>query len=237
VQQLGRALQDARFLAKLHAPRDAQAIRCGLRPILRELGGNPTPAAREQFQALLTARVFTRDADRVDSLIRASGQFRPPTERLVRFWRAHARPQDGFVNLTTMALVENGGAQAIALFEQLLGDPRHDAGARRSWMISDVMPHRNDLLLLQAARRLLGRPAALSPKLREALVEALFDYRPEKWFTPNGGPSPPPLAKATPAAHEELKKIAAMALKLPLDTRLSAAVKRALAEIDSRNLP
>jgi hypothetical protein len=98
-------------------------------------------------------------------------------------------------------------------------------------MRTDMLRHRNDLPLLQASERLLkGR---LPSRLRPALVEVLFDFRPGEWFKPGAGVSAPPLASASEPARLQLRKVGNLALRsVALNAEQKAAVTQRLRELD-----
>jgi hypothetical protein len=130
----------------------------------------------------------------------------------VEFWDRHCQAGDCFTPTTIGVLLDNGSPAAIALFERKLADPSHDEDSKTGWLRSDVLEHRNDLLLLEACERLLADP--LSPSTQVALVEVLFDYRPAEWFPPSASHSAPPLTAATPEALDQLVKDAVVALTM-----------------------
>ncbi len=231
LRQLGKVLIDITLLSK-RFDQNIPAIRCQLLPVLDALAENPAAEARRQYLRLLTARPFIKSADRIDALIRSSAFFRPAPRALVRFWRRYSRPRDCFVNLTVPALAENGTRPAIALFVRLLKDKRHTVEDRRIWIRWDVLEHRHGLALLRAARRLLRRGGGLPTRLRHGLVEALFDYRPEKWCRPDSCMTPPPRKEMQADARQELRLIAARALKMKLGERLVKVIRQTLAELD-----
>lgn len=68
----------------------------------------------------------------------------------------------------------------MQLLEKKFADPAHAAEAKLDWMHRSILPHRNDLELLRACERLLTGP--LPENLKLALVETLFDYKPDDWY-------------------------------------------------------
>jgi hypothetical protein len=98
LRSLGKELRSG-LAVRLAGERYSRGHRCYLGPVFRHLTGNRSPVARREFEALLQSPALVKDADRADELIRASGVLRPPTAAVLRFWRDHAKPQDGFVGL------------------------------------------------------------------------------------------------------------------------------------------
>ena len=96
-------------------------------------------------------------------------------------------------------------------------------------MHNAVVPHRNDLELLRACSRLLA--GGLPADLRPALVESLFDYRPDDWYSEHGI-HPAPKGLPDGEARAEMLRIADYAFAaIPLPPALYAkveAVRRSL---------
>jgi len=149
---------------------------------------------------------------------------------VVQFWDRHSQPDDGFTPLTIEVLVNNGSEPAIALLERKMADPGHAEEDKLDWMRSSILTHRNDLLLLKGCERMLT--GNLSPKMKLALVEVLFDYRPAEWYRPSGVLRPPDRRLAGEPALAQLRRIGEYALKnLVMRERLRKAVTDTLEEI------
>ena len=143
--------------------------------------------------------------ERVELLLHASTRLRPPSPDVVAFWDHHCQPDDGYTPVTVTVLVENGSEPALRLLEKKFADPAHEEGEKIAWMHSRFLTHRNDLLVLESCERLLKQ--GLTESLQTALVESLFDYKPDEWFRPSTASSPPDRRQATPAARAQLRKI------------------------------
>ncbi len=233
-QRLARALTSDAVLARLNAPQeyagDPQRLR--LRPVLEALARNPAPAADETLLELARSDDFTGEGGRVDLLILATASVRPAPPELVAFWDRHAQPEDGFTPLTIRALIENGSAPALALFEKKMADPAHEDDFKLDWMRSDLLTHRNSPEVLRSCARLLKQ--GLPAHLRGELVEALFDYRPEAWYVPAIGYQPPPWDSYSSEARAELRALGRYAVDtLDLTPAQRAAVERTLIAIDN----
>jgi hypothetical protein len=73
---------------------------------------------------------------------------------------------------------------------------------------------------------------SLPADLRPALVEALFDYQPDKWFRGCDPPKPPPRASAGDSAKQAFLRIGENALlALPLSEEQKVAVRTGLIEL------
>jgi len=200
---------------------EAARFRLRVAQVVEALARNPAPSARQAFLTLTASPLFLEHDERTIALIRASEHLRPAPPELVAFWDRHCQPDDGFTPTTIVALVANGSPGAIALLEKKLQDPTHEDDEKISWMRTDMLSHRNDLLLLQACERLLS--GGLAEHLRPPLVDALFDYRPGEWFKPAKGYSPPPLDSASRRELEQLIRTAVAALTM---VRLSDEQRR-----------
>lgn len=232
-QQLVRALTSDAVLARLNAPEeyagDAQRLR--VRRVLEALARNPSPTAHDTLLQLIRSDAFTAAGGRVDLLILATAAIRPPSPELVTFWDRHAQPEDGFTPLTIQALLENGSAPALALFERKMADPAHEDDFKLDWMRSELLPRRDSPELLRSCARLLK--AGLPVHLRGDLVEVLFDYRPEVWYVPAISVQPPPWSGYSAEARTELRTLGRYALEtVELTPTQRAAVERALEAID-----
>jgi hypothetical protein len=191
---------------------EAAKFRLRVAQVVEALARNPEASARKAFIALTASPLFLAHDERTIALIRASQHVRPAPPELVAFWDRHCQPDDGFTPTTITALVANGTPGAVALLETKLKDPAHEDQDKISWMRTDILSHRNDVLLLEACERLLS--GALPEHLRAPLVEALFDYRPDEWFKPAGVYAAPPLENASRAALEQVLRTGVVALTM-----------------------
>ena len=204
--------------------------------VLQALAANESPAARRALMSLTGDQVFTEHRSRTVLLIQALAVVRPPTAEVIQFWERHCQPDDGYSNYTIRAVIANGTPEALTVFEKNLQDPRHQDD-RDSWLLFDVLTHRNDLHLLQSIERLLTSP--LEPRLRLLLVDVVFDYRPDDWYGPHIIPAPPPRAKASREALRQLRRVGELALSLTDTTKTQRAqITKVLEEtrpqVDSR---
>ncbi len=223
---LVRMLEDDSFLSRLDTPTEVRNLRFRTRieRVIQTLAANPVPSAHAALVSLSSSAIFKKEDRRTDALIRASSVVRPPPAALLQFWEAHSQPGDGFTNLTIVALIENGTPEAISIFEHKLTDPTHDDEEKIAWLHGDVLSHRNDEPLLLGCERLLT--GALSRPLKLALIDSLFDYRPDEWYGEVKVFSPPDRAKASAAALATVKRIAMYVLsKLKPTARQELAIE------------
>jgi hypothetical protein len=140
-----------------------------------------------------------------------------------------SEPKDPLFPDVVAALCVNQSDPALALLERKLADPSHDARLKVFLMRKYILPRRNEEPLLLACERMVTK--SLPADLRPALVEALFDYRPEEWYRGDDPPKPPPRSEASPGARKVLDRIGRYALKnLKLTKAQETAVRNAPAE-------
>ena len=234
-EQLSKFLRSADFLNRLDTPEDYAntAARPRVGRVLKMLQENKSPPARQTLLALTQDGTFLKESARVDELIRATVAIRPAPPELVKFWDAYSQPMDSFAPRTIDTLCENASRPALDLLEKKLADPSHEADERISWMRWSILPRRNNLSLIECAERMLS--GSLPEPLRPALVEVLFDYKPDEWYTPAVSVSPPDRAGRGPAARVALRRVAQYVLKsVTLTDEQKRAVENTLKELDQR---
>jgi hypothetical protein len=226
-----RFLRSQDFLQRLDSESDyAAEIRLRIRRVLDELAKNQNPSARNILVALTQDQTFLMEPARVDRLIQACAVIRPLPPEVIKFWDDHCQPEDGFTPLTIEAIIENGSEPALTLLEQKMLDPRQMEQDIIAWMHTNILIHRNDLPLLRSCERMLA--GGLPEKLRLALGDVLFDYRPTEWFPDNIEIRPPDRRQAGSEALAQLRKIGEYALKnILMKARLRKAVMDTLEEI------
>jgi hypothetical protein len=231
-QNLLRQLSSSAFLMRLDSPEEYRQTGRRLRVarVLEALATNPAPSARNVLVSLTESREFIDEPRRVDFLIRYSAEVRPAPPPLIAFWDRYSQPLDGFSHLTIEALTTNGSEPALALLEQKLADRGHPDDDKQYWMRSYLLPRRNDVLLLQTVERLLTR--TLPAHLRPDLVEAIFDYQPDQWYSEATVVLTPNRLEASLEAKDLLRRIGQIALSsITLTPAQQEAVKKALDEI------
>jgi hypothetical protein len=226
-------LMDVAFLTKLDSAEayEGQATRLRVAGVMQVLAENHAPPARKVLLALTTSPAFLKHRARVELLIQALAQIKPAPQQAVVFWDKHCHPEDGYSSVTVWALLENGSPPAIALFERKMQDIRFPETERRYWLTACVLQYRNDLPLLQTCHRLLE--SRLEEPYRLLLVDVLFDYKPDDWYGAGHWYKPPPGAKATTEALEQLRALGRQALETQSLSKLQQEkVKIAIQEFD-----
>ena len=228
-QALSRFLVSAEFLNRLDSPAAYRGRPNHLKiaRIMEVLKKNPAPSAR-QLLAWLTQDVhFISEPTRVDLLIKATSIIVPPPPEVIAFWDRFSQPDDGYTPLTIEALITNRSMPALELLEKKFADPRHADEEKVDWMRTYLLPVRDDLEILQASHRMLM--GSLPEKLRPALIEALYDYKPQAWYPPSIPVTPPNRQAASAAVKAELLTIGTMALEqIPLSKELKGVVTETL---------
>ena len=230
--ELRKWLESEQFLARLDEPQRYQGAPGKLRlsDVLRELSSNPAPSAGGILVALIRSPSVLAEPLRIDLLIRACSSLRPAPPEVVEFWDQHWKPDDGYSHVTANAVCDNGSAPALKLLEKKMADSTHADDDKRVWMVTGILMHRNEPLMLESCERLLrgGLPGQLKP----LLVEVLFDYRPEEWFRPATVLVPPERRLASADARERLRRIGVFALQsVPLSDAEKSAINGVLREI------
>ncbi len=234
LQILQARLTDTAFLAKLDSAEsyEGQPTRLRVAGILQILAENPFLPAPKVLLALTMSPTFLEHRARVDLLIQALVQIKPAPQQAVLFWDKHFQPEDGYSGVTVWALLDNGSAPAIALFEKKLLDIQFPETERRYWLTACVLQHRNDLPLLQACERLLN--SRLEEPYRLLLVDVLFDYQPDEWYGARHWYKPPPRAKASKETLEQIRIVGRKALETqPLSKVQREKIVLVIRELDA----
>jgi hypothetical protein len=232
LEVLGRYLASAEFLSRLDGPEEYQGSTSSLRlsRVMETIEENRIPSADAVLLGLIAAPSFQGHVLRMILLVRALAVVRPSPPEAVRYWDGKSAPGSPLAQDVVEALCVNQSGPALELLERKFADPGHAATRKIFWMRELILPRRNDLPLLSSCERMVT--GSLPPELRPALVEALFDYLPSKWYRGDDPPVPPPRAGASPEARKVLERIGRYALaKLRLTGGQTAAVRGALADL------
>lgn len=213
------------FLARL----DSEAEYAGpprqlrLAKVIKALMDNRCDAADKTLATLASDAHFVSIEPRQNLMIEALVPVRPSPMAAVEFWKVHCTPKAPYKHVTMSALADNYSEPALALFEQMITEPGHDAEDKVAWMRDGILRNRYQPTILAMSERMLTK--SLSPALREDLVAALFDYR-ETWYVSCDPPTPPERALASKEAKVALKRIADYVLaSVPLTAQTKAAVE------------
>ncbi len=229
---LGRYLSSAGFLGRLDTADDYRKTYAALRltPVMETLAENRRPSADRLLLGLIASPDYQSERLRRLLLVRALSSVRPSPPEAVKYWEEKSRPGSPLASYVVESLCANQSEPALDLLARIFADPGHDADTKVFWMHDQIMPRRYDLPLLSWSERMLSGP--MPKELKPALVESLFDYRPDSWFREDDPPKPPPRAGASEGSRKALERIGRYALKNVRLTRGQAtAVRAGLAEL------
>ncbi len=209
--QLRSRLTDRAFLAQLNTPQEYLALEptnLQLYFILETLARNEAPGARALLGELAASPIYMSPGAYLAALLEASVHARNPAPGLVALWDAQLAPDGSELQRAVDVVVANGSPQAIDTLERRLLRNEYREDYVVAWLRSPVLRHRQDLPLLQASARLLEAPGWPS-RLKQFLVEALFDYDREHWYQSEvQPPEPPSRAALTADSRAALERIA-----------------------------
>jgi hypothetical protein len=206
--ELARLLGQTEVLDQLDEPKvrdKAGAMDLRIAGIITQMRTNP--AAAKTLASLGRSEPFNESWQRQELLVRALASQRPPLPDALAFLEAQSRPDSVNLHIAIEALVDNGSEPAIALLGRKLADPSLDSVYKIGWMRGPVLTHRRDPNLLRAAENWLAT-GGLDEELRNALAEALFDYRPHEWYPGREGlPRPPVESTIRPESSALVRRI------------------------------
>jgi hypothetical protein len=241
-------LEDAGFWARLDSKEvyNYAEKELRLRRVLMAVGKLPPGKANAALLRLTQnddfmrrpARVSYEMQGRVNALMHACGEVREPSEKLLDFLDSQAKPGSGYSYLIVPILARMRSPAASRRIEaHFLAAPDNDR-SRPYWFTMDLLPYRDDLAIVQLYRRLLTSDLR-DASLRHTMVQAVFDYRPKDWYSPNKIEyykriyKLPPRREAATETLEELLTIADICSKLDLNETTRASVLKGRKEIET----
>jgi len=227
--RLGAMLRDKAWLDRLDPPKvaitiDPRALQ--LVPVLRAVAAH----APEALDPLASSAIYRESDYRLAALILASGSASKPGPGLVELWGSQLDPEADELGATIVALVESGSSPSLALLQDAFVSESFEDDVVVSWFFSTVLTHRQDEALLAAIESLL-RSDTLNPARAHALVESLYEYRPDAWYVATAQPpAPPARSTLTPGSRARLHTIAELAAQASLiEATRHALIKAELA--------
>jgi hypothetical protein len=199
--------------------------------VIQTLMERNSPAARGTLVNLTQSTGFQSYDPLVELLIRALAADIPASARTVAYWDQHSQPDSGYAHLVVQVLFINRSEPALKLFETKMNDPRHTDESKEVWLRVNLLPKRNDVLVLQACERMIiGRTVIES--WHEGILEVLFDFD-QSWYLSCRKPRPPLRVLAPDDSKEVLGRIGKHALtKMELSIPgLELKIKMAMKEI------
>jgi hypothetical protein len=234
-ESLRHDLGSSEFLLRLNSTDEYGRLRAEqLRAagVLKALGDNRSAAAAGTIDFLAQDKEFLAEPSRQELLLRTVRNERPVSPAVAAFLEQQSQPNADNLHLAIDVLAANGSEPAIAVLERALSATNQEPENKTGWMRDPILRHRQDVPLLQACERLL-KGHALSPELKQSLVEVLFEYRPEQWYPPDSDrPRPPQRSAASPEARTVLRQIGDWAShQETLPPELRAKVQAELAKL------
>jgi hypothetical protein len=235
-ERLRSALASSESLLELNSEQDYSVLRpeqLRVARVIDALVENRSEPASKSLAFLAENTNFLAEEARQQVLLSAAARLRPLPPAMVHFFDAQSKPDATNLYLAVRLLVENGSEPAIAIFERILSDKAFEPEDKSGWMLDSIVPHRCDVPLLSTCQKLL-QETVLSGDLKEVLVEALFDYRPQEWYPADSDrPRPPDRSKCSSQARDILKRIGGWALQQPkLPERLKSRVRTELSALE-----
>ncbi len=229
---LGRYLSSGEFLGRLDGPEAYEGGTASLRlsRVMETLEENRRPSTDGVLLGLIAAPSFQGHVLRMILLVRALAVVRPSPPDAVRYWDGKSAPESPLAQDVIFALCVNQSEPALELLERKFADPGHATSLKVFWMRKLILPRRNDLPLLACCERMVTQ--SLAPDLRPAMVEALFDYQPSRWYRGCDPPKPPTRSEAPEAAKQAFRRIGEDALRnMPLTEEQKKGVRAGLIEL------
>jgi hypothetical protein len=235
--RLSKLLRDPRFLARLDDPAVAKTRR--LSNIMTALAANANADTAALCHTLAADNSFAADADRMPLILEVLAAVKPMTTKSANLFRS--TNTEGYFASNARRLAANGSPEALGLFESMMLDGNQSIGNRIECIRFGISPRRTALPILLAAGNILS--GTKDPRLGNAVIEAVFDYKRE-WSRPaNPIPVPPAWETASSEslrAAQRLAEIARTRAALPdgllhAVNRESAAIQTALSQrLDGR---
>ena len=220
-------LTEKKFLERLDNAENYPGSYAGLRlaGVLGVLMDNHQQYARNIVVSLIDNAVFQANLLRIQLLAHVFAQMRPAPEPVIGYWRKLSQPSSPLTYDVVEALCTNQSDDAMALLESLFADSKQNDQLKLAWIRQLILPRRNDPAILQTSEHLLKK--SLPENLRPALVEALFDYQPTKWYIDPAPPKPPEHSEISPESEKILRRIADYVLEnIPLSDKQREAIQR-----------
>lgn len=208
LQEVGRALISPRDLLRLNTAQEYATLSpetLALQKILAGLSKNPSEAARAIIGDLCSNKDFLAEQARVECLLLALPKIHPLPEKALPLLRKSVEPASENLEIAIRVLIDIGEKSTLDLFASQVLASRQDFVLVQSWMRDPLLRHRRDPAVLEMCAGLLQQPKFEAGR-KNALVEALFDYRPSEWYHSEGTPPKPPSSKSLPRGSRELLK-------------------------------
>jgi hypothetical protein len=207
---LARQLSDSDFLHRLD-PEPNGLMRFA--EVFQALATHPSPATATLCLRVAQSKAFASLPARWNLLLAALAAVRPMSVESGRLFLKTGRT--GFIEVNIPLLAGNASPEALKAMEALFLDESLAVEQRTHSAHWGVLPNRLKPGVAESCGRILSSPA-VSPLVKLAIVESLFDNRPAEWFGKRSPyPEPPEWTRASPAVRSALVAVAGNARRLP----------------------
>jgi hypothetical protein len=180
-----------------------------LSPILARLASNPAPGAQGIFGVLCESPVFLAQPLRAECLLLTLPSVHPLPQAAMVLLRKSVQPENESQDIAINAIFAISSEATLEIFAAQVLNAEQDFGVIQGWMRDGLLRHRRSAPVLAMSLGLLLNPR-LDVERKNALVEALFDYRPDEWYQREAPvPKPPTVRKLPAPTLALLQKIAA----------------------------
>jgi hypothetical protein len=234
LNEVKQLLCDRQTLDQLDDPKSRDRSRPNdlhVREVIEDLELNRSPVAAKTLASLAESGAFVSSWQRQALLVFAFAQQHPLLPQSLAFLDAQARPDSVNLHLAISALADNRSAESLALFGKKLEYPEFDTAFKLGWIRDCVLRHRRDPEMLRLVQNLLEQPK-LDHECRTAIVQVLYDYKPEDWYHgAEGIPKPPDENATSPVVINILKTLGESLLHSDYSPEVKQHIKQTLTKL------
>lgn len=229
IAEIGKSLTSAKQLLSLNTQEEYDQLPSQLLavyPVLMGLAQNENSAAQDLIAKLSDNEEFLAEPGRLEGLLQVLPHVPTLPAEAIELLREATDPDSDSLEVAIEVIFETGNPVALELFAEQASNDEQDIELVQAWMRDPMLRHRADPAVVRMSIDLLTR-SGFDGERKNALAEAMFDYRPKDWYlTPASDdqsvPEPPTLDRITQEARNLLSELAdAMAT----DQEISAANK------------
>jgi uncharacterized membrane protein YfbV (UPF0208 family) len=228
---LARQLSDPAFLRRLD-PEPGSLTRFA--EVFQALSAHPSPATAALCLQVAQSSGFDALPSRWNFLLAALAAVRPMTADAARLFQKTGR--SGFLEVNISLLAGNATPEALKVMESLFMDETQAVEQRINAAHWGILPNRLRPGVADSCGQILSGQS-VSPRVKLAVVESLFDNRPAEWFGKRSPyPAPPAWTQATPEVRTAYAKVADIARRVPhLPAHVSKAIDDAMRQLAPGN--